>query len=281
MSSSAAARWVEWPSFPQRDLLVMAMTPSRSTIRRLSSLSLYRHHSLSLKNYLSIEENISTLAPARLQKPMRISSGGLELTKWIALLFMTGDHVNKYLFYETLPYLFEAGRLALPLFVLVLAYNLARPDASTNGSYNRISIRLILMGLLSSIPYIRLGNLIDGWYPLNNLFTLLVITTVVRLIEKAQSGSAWATAGALVTFLVGGALVEFWWPAIIIGLGAWFYFKTGNLLGLLSSVTACASLWYINDQVRDTQDAMVLLRILPTPSVGDIASTDSDDENRL
>nr|WEG85486.1 trbP [Escherichia coli] len=60
---------------------------------------------------------------------MVIADGTIEALKWLALLAMTGDHVNKYLFNGTLPYLFEAGRLALPLFVFVLAYNLARPGA--------------------------------------------------------------------------------------------------------------------------------------------------------
>jgi len=46
--------------------------------------------------------------------------------KWPALLLMTGDHINKYPFNETLPFLFETGRMAMLLFVFVLEYNLAR-----------------------------------------------------------------------------------------------------------------------------------------------------------
>ena len=48
---------------------------------------------------------------------------------------MTGDYVNKYLFNGTLPRLFNAGRVTLPLFVFVLAYNLARPDTLERGVY--------------------------------------------------------------------------------------------------------------------------------------------------
>jgi hypothetical protein len=42
---------------------------------------------------------------------------------------------NKYLFNETLLFLFEAGRVAMPLFVFVLAYNLARPGIYESGPY--------------------------------------------------------------------------------------------------------------------------------------------------
>lgn len=58
-------------------------------------------------------------------KPLHVPDGTVEALKWLALALMTGDHVNKYLFNGTLPFLFEAGRLALPIFVFVLAYNLA------------------------------------------------------------------------------------------------------------------------------------------------------------
>jgi TraX protein. len=51
-----------------------------------------------------------------------------EAIKWIALVLMLGDHVNKYLFNESLPFLYEAGRTVMPMFCVVLAYNLARPD---------------------------------------------------------------------------------------------------------------------------------------------------------
>ena len=87
-------------------------------------------------------------------KPLRISDGSLETLKWIALVLMTGDHVNKYLFNATLPLLFEAGRVALPLFVFVLAYNLARPDVMAREVYGRTMKRLALFGAVASVPFI-------------------------------------------------------------------------------------------------------------------------------
>ncbi len=51
-----------------------------------------------------------------------IESGTLEGLKWLGLLLMTVDHVNKYLLHDAIPALFAAGRLAVPLFSFVLAY---------------------------------------------------------------------------------------------------------------------------------------------------------------
>ena len=67
----------------------------------------------------------ASLPPPRLV----LGDGTVEALKWLGLLFMTGDHVNKYLFAQKLPCLFELGRLAMPIFGFVLAYNLARSGA--------------------------------------------------------------------------------------------------------------------------------------------------------
>ena len=87
-------------------------------------------------------------------KPLHVPDGTVEALKWIALALMTGDHVNKYLFNGTLPFLFEAGRLALPLFVFVLGYNLARPGAFERGAYTRTMKRLAVFGAVASVPFI-------------------------------------------------------------------------------------------------------------------------------
>lgn len=55
-----------------------------------------------------------------------LSDGSIELLKWLALILMTGDHINKYLLDYSNDILFNMGRLVLPIFVFVLAYNLTR-----------------------------------------------------------------------------------------------------------------------------------------------------------
>ncbi|MCS8482967.1 TraX family protein [Pseudomonas aeruginosa] len=192
------------------------------------------------------EPNIA--APSWGMSPPRLSiaDGSIEALKWIALLLMTGDHVNKYLFNGTLPYLFEAGRLAMPVFVFVLAYNLARPGMAGQGAYKRTMFRLGLFGLLAMPAFVMLGSLMVGWFPLNIMFTLLVLTAVVALAERARAGSYIAGAGAVLVFLWGGGLVEFWWPAIALGLACWWYCKSPSWIALLAAVAACFSLTWIN-----------------------------------
>lgn len=174
---------------------------------------------------------------------LAVSNGTIEALKWLALVFMTGDHVNKYLFNGTMPHLFDAGRLALPLFAFVLAYNLARPDTLERGIYGRAIMRLALFGLLATPAFIALGGLVAGWWPLNIMFTLLVATATLYLIELGRTRHLVAAA---VVFLVGGGLVEFCWPALTLCLAVWWYCKRATLSALLLLLASCAALWFIN-----------------------------------
>ncbi|MCU7927511.1 MAG: conjugal transfer protein TraX [Candidatus Thiodiazotropha sp. (ex Dulcina madagascariensis)] len=174
---------------------------------------------------------------------IKFSNGTLEALKWVGLVAMTGDHINKYLFNATLPALYELGRLALPIFVFVLAYNLAHPWALENGAYIRTIKRLLLFGALASVPYIALGGVWNSWWPLNILFTLLVATVVLYLIEK---GTTLALVASGVMIAIGGGLVEFWWPAVIGAVAVWAYCKRPSTVAALVGVVACASLVVIN-----------------------------------
>ena len=172
-----------------------------------------------------------------------LRDGTIEALKWLALILMTGDHANKYLFNGTLPLLFEVGRLALPLFVFVLAYNLARPGTLERGAYPRTIKRLIIFGALATPPYIALGGLISGWWPLNAMFLLLVMTATLYMLERQFSGHI---AIAVTFFLIGGSSVEYWWPAIVFGLAIWSYCKQPSLTALIVATLACAALKIIN-----------------------------------
>jgi hypothetical protein len=170
-----------------------------------------------------------------------MAGGTVEALKWLALVLMTGDHVNRFLFSGTLPYLFELGRLALPIFVFVLAYNLARPGQLEQGTYPRTMKRLAVFGALASVPFIALGDLLHaGWWPLNILFTLLLLTTTLYLVERNDL----LAAGVL--FLVGGSLVEYGWLGLSLGLAVWTYCKQPSLPAAAVALLACAGLWLTN-----------------------------------
>lgn len=187
--------------------------------------------------------NAQIRTPVSAAPKLELSSGSLEALKWLALLLMTLDHVNKHLLQASVPELFAAGRLALPLFGFVLGYNLARPGALASGSYSRIARRLAIFGTIASIPFIALGGLGWGWWPFNIMATLLVATLCAWLIEVG--GTARLVAAAVV-FIVGGALVEFWWPGLAVCLMAWAYCRRPSRLRLALWIGALASLYVIN-----------------------------------
>ncbi|MDT4823895.1 TraX protein [compost metagenome] len=119
----------------------------------------------------------------------------------------------------------------MPLFVFVLAYNLARPGAAEQGAYRRTMIRLALFGVLATPAFIALGSLMAGWFPLNILFTLLVIAAVIALTDRARAGDNAAAMVAVLVFLVGGGLVEFWWPSVAFGVASWWVLQKPELDG--------------------------------------------------
>ncbi|KWF77612.1 conjugal transfer protein TraX [Burkholderia diffusa] len=159
---------------------------------------------------------------------------------------MTVDHVNKYLLHDAVPAMFDAGRLTMPIFGFVLAYNLSRPDTLARGVYGRTMKRLALFGTLATPAFIGLGGLLAGWWPLNIMFMLLVATGAMYLVER---GGAWCLTAAVAVFLVGGSSVEFWWPALTYCMAAWWYCRRPGWAALLLWVAACASLWVINSNL--------------------------------
>ena len=172
-----------------------------------------------------------------------VSDGTIEALKWLALLLMVADHTNKYLLHDASHTLFNAGRIAMPLFVFVLAYNLARPDAYKRGAHRRTMKRLALFGLLATPPFIALGGLLAGWWPLNILFALLSLTAIIYCLEQ-KTISDYLIACAV--FIVGGSSVEFWWPVLAFGIALWWYCKTPQIAPLIIAVVALLLLRIIN-----------------------------------
>jgi hypothetical protein len=174
---------------------------------------------------------------------LAVSDGTLEAVKWLALLIMVADHTNKYLLHDVSHTLFNCGRVAMPLFVFVLAYNLARPGSYKSGTHIRTMKRLAIFGILATPAFIALGGLLAGWWPLNILFALLSMTAIIYFLEQ-HTISGYIIACAV--FIVGGSSVEFWWPALAFGIAIWWYCKTPRITPLIIAVVALVSLRIIN-----------------------------------
>ena len=184
-------------------------------------------------------------APARrISLPaVRIADGTLEALKWVALVCMTCDHVDKYLLHASVPLLFGLGRLAMPLFGFVLAYNLARPGFAERGGFQRAMRRLTVAGVIATPAFIGLGGLLYRWWPLNIMFALLVVTASAFLWQR---GGAALKIAAIVIAIVGGSSVEFWWPAIGFCLATWAYCKRPSWAALFCALVSCGLLAIIN-----------------------------------
>lgn len=194
--------------------------------------------------------NRSSLTTAAIKTPVRtaplplvIANGTLEAVKWLALTLMTLDHVNKYLLNYTMPVLFDLGRIAMPLFVFVLAYNLARPGALMGGVFRRTALRLALYGGLACVPFIALGKVYAGWWPLNIMFTLLLATIVIGLLGQ---GGGLRRMAAVIVGIVGGGLVEYWWFAIGLAIACWGYCRRPTRVRFGAMVGCIAALWLVN-----------------------------------
>ena len=140
--------------------------------------------------------------------------------------------------------MFDIGRATMPLFMFVLAYNLARPNTLKNDVHLRAMKRLALFGIIATIPYAALNKLqLGGWWPINILGALFITTMIIYCLEKGDQKSFTI---AVLAFIFGGAVVEFFWFGILICLASWYYCKRPSWISLIVWVGATASLFIFN-----------------------------------
>lgn len=183
---------------------------------------------------------------AKHHHPWIVATGALEAIKWSALGLMVLDHINKYLYDEKLPVIFQLGRIVMPMFGFVLAYNLARPDALARGLHGRMMYRLALMGAAATpICLVLNGQFANAsmWWPLNILFTLLLVVALTYLIDR---GGALRYTAAVALFVLAGALVEYLWMGVLCCLGAWLFCREASPRRLFLWSLATLSLTLVN-----------------------------------
>jgi hypothetical protein len=111
-----------------------------------------------------------------------------EITKWLALVAMVLDHTGKTLLpFLMLPMHF-AGRLALPLFALVIAERLAR-RAALRGKYLR---RLAFWGVVAQPGYAMVAS-----EPAGNILFTLGLGVALDLCLRDFGGASGARRAAL------------------------------------------------------------------------------------
>lgn len=185
---------------------------------------------------------------------VRISNGTLEALKWLAMLSMMIDHMNRFFFDGSVSQAYCVGRLAMPLFAFIFSYNLARPDTLSRGVYFRSFKRLAFFGVLATPAYIAMRDLQQLW-PLNILFMFLITAALFFLWEK---GGALNWSMAILLFFFGGAFVEYSWQGILFCISFWFYCKKPSLLTLMAGFLSYALL----DQLNGNHCALASLPLL-------------------
>ncbi|MGB7815546.1 MAG: TraX family protein [Methylotenera sp.] len=174
-----------------------------------------------------------------------ISDGALESLKWLALVAMTCDHFNHILFKLQLPVISEFGRIAMPLFGLVLAYNLARPYTLQKGIHMRAMARMAFFGLIAT-PFYCIAFEKPSWFLLNILFTLMLATGIIYLIEK---GGFYCELLAIALFILGGIFVDYIWFGLGYCLAGWYYCKKPCVWRLLLWIGSITGLYFANDNL--------------------------------
>lgn len=163
-----------------------------------------------------------------------MTSSARELLKWLAVILMTGDHVAKVIYGGYVPGLSEAGRVAFPLFALVMAYNLAQPGADVGKSVRRL-------GLWGAIAQPVHALTFGYWLPLNILLTFAVCAAAVYAAGQRQ----WIVLALAAAILP--LFVDYQWAGVGFVLLAWLGFRTRRpLLVLAAFAPLCAfnaNLW--------------------------------------
>lgn len=176
-------------------------------------------------------------------KHAELSSGSMEALKWLAVLLMTLDHVNVYLLNSTHPWMFIAGRLALPLFAWVLASNLARAHSDNPSLALRVLDRLLPCMLIAELPYRALNYAVVGFLPLNILFTLGAGVAIIALLE---SHWRFRLLLAILFFLLSGQFIDYGWAGSGLLVSIWYFLRQPGLLRILPLLAAMLAINSIN-----------------------------------
>jgi hypothetical protein len=115
----------------------------------------------------------------------------------------------------------------MPLFAFALSYGLA---IQRNKYFSLLTIkRILIFGLISSVPYIALGNVMSGWWPLNIMFSFLISAIIISILSSTIKQRYVI---ASIIFFIGGAFVEFAWAGIALTVSFWWFVKRVDLVSL-------------------------------------------------
>ena len=187
----------------------------------------------------------------------KVSSGTIEALKWLGLITMTIDHINRIFLNMTYDSLYSIGRLALPLFAFVFAYNLAQNEG-VSSVYFKYFKRFIFFGLLATPGYIAMRKF-EGLFPLNIMFTLLAAALTIYFYDKEDPNLPMA----VFCGLIGGMLVEFNWAGVVLCVGFWLYCKKPTFAAMLMLLAGYTLLYYSNENNWGLASLPIISLLIP------------------
>lgn len=179
-----------------------------------------------------------------------MSSSTRELLKWVALICMTFDHVAKVFYSGYVPVLSELGRIAFPLFALVMAYNLAQPGADVAKSVRR----LVAWGVLAQ-PFHAWA--FGYWVPVNVLLAFALAAALVWCIQRRQ----WLL--AVLCACPAPLLVDYQWTGVALVVAAWAYYAKVMRTPLPVVAALLALCWF--------NGSLWALLAIPVIALGEVA----------
>ena len=90
---------------------------------------------------------------------VKIADGSIEGLKWLAMVAMTFDHMNRIFFSMGNDLFYNIGRIAMPIFAFVFVYNIARSTEFVPANYYKSFKRLVFFGLLATPAYVAMMKL--------------------------------------------------------------------------------------------------------------------------
>ncbi|HIE4122970.1 TPA: TraX family protein [Stenotrophomonas maltophilia] len=154
-----------------------------------------------------------------------MTSSAREVLKWLAVVLMTCDHVAKVICGGYVPGLSEAGRVAFPLFALVMAYNLSQPGADVVKSVRRLGAWGLIAQPVHALAF-------GYWLPLNILLTFALCAVAVYAARQRRWVVLAFAAAVLPLF------VDYQWAGVGFVLLAWCAFRWRQLWPLVPAFGA-------------------------------------------
>ncbi|WP_313244261.1 TraX family protein [Stenotrophomonas rhizophila] len=140
-----------------------------------------------------------------------MTSSGREFLKWLAVLLMTGDHALKVFDLGYVPVVTELGRVAFPVFALVMAYNLAQPGADAGRSVRRLALWASIAQPVHAFAF-------GYWLPLNVLATFVVAAGSIWALQRRN----WPVLVGLL--ILAPAFVDYGWAGVWLVVAAYGWF---------------------------------------------------------